>query len=93
MTAITRDTRIGRARRTAARTISGRSVVVIIDTQTMHTLSEVGTLVFEHANGATIASIVDAVVAEFDVDVDTAERDVVAFVRELADLGALELTA
>ncbi len=93
MIEITRDTRVARARRTAARTINGRSVVVIIDAQTMHTLSEVGTVVFEHANGATVASLVDAVVAEFEIDAATAERDVVVFVRELASLGALELTA
>lgn len=87
------DTRIRRARRTAARTIGGRSVVVVIDAQAMHTLSEVGTLVFERADGASIAALVDAVVQEFEVDRETASRDVRVFVEELLALGAFEVVS
>lgn len=93
MTTLERDTRIRRARRTAARTIGGRSVVVVIDAQAMHTLSEVGTLVFERADGVTFESLVDAVVEAFDVDRATAEADVRAFVQELLGLGALEVAS
>jgi hypothetical protein len=90
---VTEETRVRRARRTAARTIGGRSVVVVIDSQAMHTLSEVGTLVFERADGASVAALVDIVVDEFDVDRETAFADVRAFVEELLALGAFEVVS
>lgn len=91
MTTIEASTRIRRAPRTAARTIGGRSVIVVIDKQTMHTLNAVGTLVFERADGASVASVVSAVVSRFDVDEATAEADVQRFVSEMLALGALEV--
>ena len=93
MTELTNDTCIKRARRIAARTIGGRSVVVVIDSQAMHTLSEVGTLVFEQANGVPLSSLVDAVVEAFEVDRSTADSDVRIFVNELLALGAFEVVS
>lgn len=93
MIALGPASRVRRVRRTAARTIGGRSVVVVIDTQAMHTLSEVGTFIFERAHDVTIDALVDGIVEAFDVDRETARRDLHAFVEELVALGALEVTA
>lgn len=84
------ETRIRKAPRIAARTIDGQAVVVQLDRQELHTLNEVGTRVFELADGRSLASIVDAVLGEFEVSRELAERDVAAFARELVRLGAVE---
>jgi len=86
-------TRLRRARRTAARTIKGASVDVVIDTQTMHTLNEVGTYLFEHMDGASVEELVARVVDEFDVDPETAQSDIRDFVAEMLALGALEVVS
>jgi hypothetical protein len=80
---------IKQSARTASRVVGGRAVVVVIDAQALHTLSEVGTYVWERADGRSIQTVVDDVVEDFDVDRDRATTDVLAFVSTLADLGAL----
>jgi len=79
--------------RTASRVVEGRAVVVVIDTQALHTLNAVGTYVWERAEGRTVGEIVDSLVEEFDVERGRAEADVCAFVEKLVALGALELRA
>jgi hypothetical protein len=73
--------------------VDGRAVVVVIDTQNLHTLNEVGTFAWERADGRTIGAIADELVATFDVDAERAYADVVRFVEKLVALGALELRA
>ena len=84
-------TTIRQAERIASRVIEGRAVVIVLDEQRLHTLNEVGTRVWELADGRSIASIVSEIVEDFDVDHDTALADTRQFVDELRTLGALEV--
>lgn len=84
-------TRIRQHPRTASRVVDGSAVVIVIDRQNLHTLNDVGTLIWECADGRTLSEVVSAVVDEFDVDPDTALRDTRAFVEQLARIGAIDL--
>lgn len=56
----------------------------VADLSVMFTLNEVGSFIWEQLDSATaLNTLVDAVVAEFDVDKDTAQADVTAFIAEL----------
>jgi hypothetical protein len=79
--------------RTASRVLDGSAVVIVIDEQKLHTLNEVGTVVWSTAGteGRSVESIVDRVVEEFDVERERALEDVLGFVEELVGLGALEI--
>jgi hypothetical protein len=68
----------------AFRVIDGQAVVVVPGTQSMHTLNEVGTFVWENGEGRTLDEIVALVVAEFDVAEPAARDDLDAFLCELA---------
>lgn len=84
-------TAVHQAERTAARVIDEQAVVIVIDTQKLHTLNEVGTTIWEHADGRTLGEIVEAIVGEYEVDRETALSDARTFIAQLADIGALRL--
>jgi hypothetical protein len=70
----------------AWRVYDGEAVIVSPEDSTLHTLNEVGTLVWEAADGRTpLAAIVARVCAQYDVDARAAERDVDAFVERLRE--------
>ncbi len=80
--------------RIAARVIDGRAVIVVLDQRHLHTLNEVGTRVFDLCDGRLpVHAIAAQIVQEFEVEPETALRDVQRFVRELSFAGALELPA
>lgn len=87
------DAKPTRSPRTAARVIAGKALIVVIDHKKLHTLSAVGTRIWELCDGRSVTAIADAVVAEFEVDPATALRDVQRFVTELSALGALQTGA
>lgn len=88
---IDETTVVRQAVRTAARTISGQAVVVVLDEQRLHTLNGVGTRVWELADGRTARQIAEVVVAEFEIDPETAFVDVCKFLHELSAVGAVEV--
>jgi hypothetical protein len=88
--AIDLDTRVRQSPRIATRTLEGQALIVQLDNRRLHTLNGVGTLVFELADGRSLAAIAAAVVAQYEVDLAVAERDVLGFVHELIGLGAIE---
>ena len=65
--------------------------MVVIDQSKLHTLNPVGSFVWALCDGRSLAALVEAVQAEFEVAEDRARNDVSAFVEELHGLGALEL--
>jgi hypothetical protein len=70
----------------AWRVYDGEAVIVSPEDSTLHTLNEVGTLVWEAADGRTpVTAIVARVCARYDVDTRAAERDVEAFVERLRE--------
>lgn len=77
--------------RTAARTLDGKTVVVVLDERQVHALNELGSMIWKLADGRSVAGLVDAVMAEYEVDRDKAVADVVQFVRELVALKVLEV--
>lgn len=85
------DARLRQNERTASRLVDGKAVVIVIDARRLHTLNGVGSRVWQLADGRSVDAITRAIVEEFEVDRPTAERDIDAFVRELRDLGALDV--
>lgn len=68
----------------AVRTIGGECFVVEPGTSTIHSFNAVGAMIWQHLDGLhTVASVVEHVTAEFDVDIDTARDDVLGFLEEL----------
>jgi GeoRSP system PqqD family protein len=75
--------------RVAARIVEEEALVVVIDQKQLHALNRVGTRVWELCDGRSVDEIAEVLVAEFEVEGDTAQRDVRDFVRELREAGAL----
>jgi hypothetical protein len=74
----------------AWRVYDGEAVIVSPEDSTLHTLNEVGTLVWEAADGRTPLSIVvTRICARYDVDAPAAERDVETFVEQLRERGLI----
>jgi len=73
-----------RATKIAARKVAGEMVILDAEDSSLYVLNAVGTAVWEAADGATpISSVVEAICHEYDVDAETAARDVDAFVAGL----------
>jgi hypothetical protein len=83
--------RFEQCERTASRVIDGKAVVITIDRNQLHVLNDVGTRVWQLADGRSLEQIVEAVVSEFDVDRPRAEADVRRFIEELLSVGAAQL--
>ncbi|MGE0785047.1 MAG: PqqD family protein [Sandaracinaceae bacterium] len=87
---MSKETCVRQSERTAARVINGKAVVVVIDSQELHTLNAVGTRVWELATPASVDSIARTIASEFDVTWEVARADVERFVGELLERGMLE---
>ena len=81
--------RIERAPNVAWRVLDGAAVLVAPSSPSIQTLNEVGTLIWQLADGRPVAEIVDAVVNEFEVERIQASADVESFVRDLEGRGWL----
>jgi hypothetical protein len=75
----------------AFRVIDGQAVIVVPATQSMHTLNEVGTFIWQECDGRTADEVVGLLVEEFEVDEATARGDLGAFVGELTEKRMLGL--
>jgi hypothetical protein len=83
---------IRRAERLAARKVGGEMVILSADDSSLFVLNEVGTAIWDSADGPTsLESIVDNVCREFDVDRETALQDVSEFVDALATAGVFSM--
>lgn len=82
---------VRRGERLAARKVGGEMVILSADDSSLFVLNEIGTAIWEAADGRTsTAAIADRVCAEYDVDADTARRDVEEFVLTMASAGVLD---
>jgi len=88
---LTPDTRVTREPRTASRTIDGKVVVIVIDDRKLHTFNEVGSRLWELADGRTLAEMADAIAREFEVADEVALRDAERFIAELTNLRAIQI--
>ena len=82
---------IARSSAIAARALGTEMMVMSAVDSTFFTLNEVATKIWEAADGTTPLSHIvrERVCREFDVDADSATRDAVEFVDELAKHGIL----
>jgi coenzyme PQQ synthesis protein D (PqqD) len=80
--------------RLAARKVGGEMVILSADDSSLFVLNEIGTVVWEAADGRTpVHTIADAVCQQYEVDPDTALRDVQEFVEAMAAAGVLVTSA
>jgi hypothetical protein len=84
--------RFEQCERTASRVIDGKAVVITIDRNQLHVLNDVGTRVWQLADGRSLEEIVEVIVNEFDVDRARAAADVRRFIEELLSVGAAQLS-
>jgi hypothetical protein len=76
--------------RAAWRVYDGEAVIVSPEDSTLHSLNEVGTVIWEAADGRTSeAAIATRLCDRFEVDAATAARDVAAFIDALTLRGLL----
>jgi hypothetical protein len=81
-----------KAERTAARVVTGEALVMVIDRRELHRLNSVGTRVFELCDGESdVDAITRKIMDEFEVSADVARADVMQFLSELVDVGAVLL--
>jgi hypothetical protein len=75
----------------ASRLLGGEMMVMSSADSTFFTLNPVATVVWQAADGVTPLTeiVADQVCAEFEVDAETAHRDVERFVEELSQHGIL----
>jgi hypothetical protein len=83
--------RVFQVERTASRTVEEQAVVIVIDTNHLHTLNGTGTAIWDRCDGLSIAGLVEWFAGEFKLSDAVARRDVHSFVNELRAVGALEL--
>ncbi|RJO65891.1 MAG: PqqD family protein [Myxococcales bacterium] len=78
--------------RVATRTIDGQAVAVSPDDAMLHTFNEIGTLIWELADGKTSLDAIAREVADrYEIGLAQATADVASFCEELVERGILEL--
>jgi hypothetical protein len=89
------DVFVSRAGRLAARRVAGEMVILSADDSSLYVLNELGTILWEAADGRTpLREIVDRhICTEFDVDLATGLHDAVEFLDRLASHGIVELSS
>ncbi len=85
---------ISRSSEIAARLLGGEMMIMSARDSTLFNLNEVGTAIWEAADGVTPLEEIVArkVCAEFDIEPAEALKDAESFVRELAERGILLLS-
>jgi len=85
---------IARSKEIAARVLDGEMMIMSARDSTLFTLNDVGTVIWQAANGETpLEEIVERKICpEFDVEPEEALKDAEEFVRELAGHGILILS-
>jgi hypothetical protein len=85
--------RVLRGDRLAARKVGGEMVILSADDSSLFVLNEVGTVIWEAADGGTtLEAIAAGVCREFDVELETARHDVLEFVHALAAAGVMSVS-
>ncbi|MBI3912165.1 MAG: PqqD family protein [Armatimonadetes bacterium] len=77
------------------RQVAGETLIVPVrgrtgDLESIYTLNEIGTLIWELVDGRTpVARMVDAVCSKFEVTAAEAQQDTIAFLRALEEAGLI----
>jgi hypothetical protein len=85
---------VTRGERLAARRVGGEMVILSADDSSLYVLNELGSLLWDAADGRTpLREIVENVVCpEFEIDAETAIGDAIDFLRELEAFGIVALS-
>jgi hypothetical protein len=87
---ITESTRLRPSTDTIAEEIDGELVILDLEADLYFSLNPVGESVWKAVkDGAALEGIVDRVLAEFEVERERAEADVIAFLEDAVDRGLL----
>ena len=79
------DKKLIREENVAWRIIEGEAVLIASKDSSVHSLSDVGTRIWQLADGnLTVGQIVDALNEEYEVEKDELEKDVIEFVESLS---------
>ena len=74
------------------RIIDGETVILNLKDNAFYFLNPMGSFIWNLADGKTkVNKIIDAVLKEFDVDYETAEKDASSFINKLSKTGVLSL--
>ena len=85
---------IARSHEIAARELDGEMMIMSARDSTLFNLNEVGTMIWQAADGATTIEdiVMEKICLEYEVEPAEALKDADAFVRELAEHGILRLS-
>jgi len=85
---------MARSHEIAARLLDGEMMIMSAHDSTLFNLNEVGTVIWQAADGATALEdiVTEKICVEYDVEPVEALKDADAFVRELAEHGILLLS-
>jgi len=79
------DRVVSRNKDVAWRIIENEAILISAEDSMLHSLDEVGTRIWELSDGSnTVEQIIDTIFEEYEVDRETAEKDVIEFVTNLA---------
>jgi hypothetical protein len=83
---------IVRGNKLAARKVGGEMVILSADDSSLFLLNEVGTAIWEAADGRrSIEALADVLCSEYEVDRATALADVAEFIESLAAAGIVSI--
>jgi hypothetical protein len=89
---VTRETVVVATERQVSAQLDGEAVVLSLRDGIYYGLDAVGARVWELVQESrTVGAIRDAVVAQYDVDADRCEQDVIRLVTELREMGLVEI--
>jgi hypothetical protein len=85
---------IARSHEIGARALDGEMMIMSVRDSTLFNLNEVGTVIWQAADGATSLEeiVAQKICVEFEVEPAEAFKDAEAFVRELAEHGIMLLS-
>lgn len=85
------DKYIARSTQIAARMLGGEMMIMSVVDSTFFTLNEVGTIIWQAADGRTRLSdiVKNAICDQFEIDARTAQQDAEEFVEQLSQHGIL----
>lgn len=73
--------------------IDNETILVLTQQGQVKVINEIGGLIWELSkNATTFADILRVIVAEYNIDSQTARQDAKKFIQELAEIGALRIT-
>ena len=91
--AITTSSRVVAAKDQVSSSLAGEMVILSLQTERYFGLDRVGARIWDLLKApARVADIRDTIVAEYEVEPERCERDVLALLERLADQGLIEMT-